>query len=178
VHVVEPTQTIVPGRENAYYRLTVPTEAAAGAGNEVLDFSGFFQGQGGAGLAMEVTDADGKVLGSGERFQVDAPQGAVLLLDVFGAAGAGTGAYALDIDVLPQVVSIQAQALLPSAGAAPGGPTTSLVITLQGDRLDPTAAQDPTNYSVIWLGPNGEQVIPVAAGQSVVYDPSSNVNPT
>ena len=180
VHVVEPTGTIVPGREESYYRLTVPTEAAPGAGDEVLDFSGLFQGQGGPGLFMEVTDAAGDVLGSGERFQIDAPQGAVLLLDVVGAAGAGgtigTGAFTLDIDVLPQVASIDAQALLPSAGAAPGGPTTSLVITLQGDRLDPTAAQDPASYTVIWLGPDGDQVIPFDTGQGVVYDPSSNVN--
>jgi hypothetical protein len=180
VHDVEPTETIVPGREDAYYRLTVPTEEAAGAGNEVLDFSGFFQGQGGAGLSMEVTDTAGNVVGSGQRFRVDATQRALLLLHVFGVADAdgvrGSGAYTLDIDVLPQVVSMAAQALLPSAGAAPGGPTTSLVITLQGDRLDPAAAGDPTNYKVIWLGPDGDQVIPVAAGQNVVYDPSANVN--
>ncbi len=76
VHVVEPTETVVPGREDTYYSLTVPTEAARGAGNEILDFSGLFQGQGGAGLAMDVTDAAGNLLGSGERFQIDAPQGA------------------------------------------------------------------------------------------------------
>jgi hypothetical protein len=180
VHAAEPAQTIVPGREDAYYSLNVPTEAARGAGNEILDFSGFFQGQGGSGLSMEVTNAAGHVLGSGERFQIDAPQGAVLLLHVFGVAEAGgtrgTGAYTLDVDVLPRVVSIAAQALLPGAGAAPGGPTTSLVITLQGDRLDPGAVENAANYSVTWLGPDGEQVIPLASGQSVVYDPSSNVD--
>ena len=180
VHVVEPIQTIVPGHEDAYYSLTVPTEAAPGAGNEILDFSGLFQALGGAGIAMEVTDAAGNLLGSGERFQIVAPQGAVLTLHVYGVAGSGgsrgTGAYTLDIDVLPRVVSVNAQALLPSATAAPGGPTTSLVITLQGDRLDPSTAENPANFTVIWLGPNGDQVIPLAAGQSVVYDPSTNVD--
>ncbi len=47
---------------------------------------------------------------------------------------------------------------------------------MQGDRLDPDAAQNPANYNVIWLGPNGDQVIPLAIGQSAVYDPSSNVD--
>ncbi len=180
VHLVEPTQTLVPGHEDAYYRLTVPTEAARGAGYEILDFSGFFQALGGAGLSMEVTDAAGNLLGSGERFRVAVPQGAVLTLHVFGVVGAGgvrgSGAYTLDIDVLPQVVSVAAQSLLPSAGAAPGGPTTSIVLTLQGDRLDPAAAQNPANYTVTYLGPFGDQVIPLSAGQSVVYDPSSNVD--
>jgi hypothetical protein len=36
VHVVEPALTIVPGREDAYYTLTVPTEAAHGAGDELV----------------------------------------------------------------------------------------------------------------------------------------------
>jgi hypothetical protein len=180
VHLAEPVQTIVPGHEDAYYTLTVPTEAARGAGDEIIDFSGLFQGLGGPGLAMEVTDAAGHVLGAGERFQIEAAQGAVLTLHVLGAVGSGgargSGAYTLDIDVLPQVASVMAQALLPGAGAAPGGPTTSLVITLQGDRLDPTAAEDPANYTVIWTSPNQDVGIPLAAGQGVVYDPSSNVD--
>ena len=68
--------------------------------------------------------------------------------------------------MLSQVVSIQAEALLPSTGAAPGGPTASLVLTLQGDRLDPTTAEGPANYTVLWLGPNGAQVIPLAAARA------------
>jgi hypothetical protein len=186
VHVVEPTLTIVPGHEEDDYTLTVPTEAAHGAGDEALDFSGRFQATAGAGLRMEVRDAAGNLLGSGERFRVVAPQGAHLTLKVFGVTGAdgsqGTGAYTLDIDTLPQVVSVEAQALLPGQGSAPGGPTASLVLTLQGDRLDPTAAQDPANYTVTWLGPDGilgtadDQVIPVDATQGVVYDPSTNVD--
>ena len=50
--MVEPALTIVPGHQDAYYTLTVPTEAARGAGDEVLDFSGLFQDTEGAGLAM------------------------------------------------------------------------------------------------------------------------------
>src|SRR5207302_8657834 len=57
VHIVEPTQTIVPGRTDAYVTLRVPTEAARGAGDEVIDFSGSFQATPGAGLGMEVRDA-------------------------------------------------------------------------------------------------------------------------
>jgi hypothetical protein len=186
VHLLEPTLTIVPGHEEEDFTLTVPTEDAHGADNEVLDFSGDFQATTGAGLRMEVRDAAGNLLGAGERFRVVAPQGAQLTLRVFGVTGPdgsqGTGAYTLDIDTLPQVVSVEAQALLPGQGAAPGGPTASLVVTLQGDRLDPTAAQNPANYTVTWAGPDGilgtadDQVIPVAATQGVVYDPSTNVD--
>jgi hypothetical protein len=186
VHILEPAQTIVPGHADAYYKLTVPAEVARGAGDEILDFSGLFQATAGAGLSMEVRDAAGNLLGSGERFRVVAPQGTTLLLHVFGVPAAdgsrGAGAYTLDIDTLPQVVSVEAQPLLPGQGAAPGGPTASLVVTFQGDRLDPAAAQDPKNFTVTWLGPDGilgtadDQVIPVDAAQGVVYDPSTNVD--
>jgi hypothetical protein len=187
VHVVEPTLTIVPGHEDAYYTLTVPTETAHGAGDEVLDFSGGFQATTGAGLMMEVLDGAGKVLGSGGQFQINAPQGETLTLHVFGATASdgtrGAGAYTLDIDVLPQVVSVEAQTLLPGQGSLPGGATASLVVTLQGDRLDPATAENPANYSVTWLGPDGkagtpdDQVIPLATGfKSVVYDPSANLD--
>jgi FG-GAP-like repeat len=193
VHIVEPTQTIVPGHRDAYYTLTVPTEAARGASDEILDFAGFFQALEGAGISMEVRDAGGNLLGSGERFRVLARQGQVLTLHVFGLAGAGgargAGAYTLDIDVLPQVVSVEAQALLPGAtggSGSPGGPTTSLVVTLQGDRLDRATAENPVNYRISWLGPDGllgtadDQVIAVRAettgGQAAVYDPGANID--
>jgi hypothetical protein len=186
VHVVEPTQTIVPGHSDAYYTLTVPTEAAQGAGDEVLDFSGLFQATEGAGISMEVRDPAGNQLGDGVRFRVVAPQGEQLTLHVFGVAAPdgsrGAGAYTLDIETLPQVVSVEAQPLLPGQGGAPGGPTASIVLTLQGDRLDPAAAQDPANYTVTWAGPDGilgtpdDQVIPLAATQGAVYDPSTNVD--
>jgi hypothetical protein len=182
VHVVEPTLTLVPGHSDTYYTLTVPTEVVRGAGDEVLDFSGFFQAQAGAGLAMEVTDAAGNVLGSGERFRIVSKQGAVLTLHVFAKTAPdgsrGAGAYTLDINVLPQIVAVEAQPLLPGVGLNPGGPTTSLVLTFQGDRLDPATAENPANYTVTWLGPDGipgtadDQVIPI---QHVVYDPSTNL---
>ena len=57
-----------------YYTLRVPTEAARGAGDEVLDFSGFFQATQGAGINIEVRDAAGNLLRSGERFRVQAQQ--------------------------------------------------------------------------------------------------------
>ena len=87
------------------------------------------------------------------------------------------GVYTLDIDVLPQVASIQAEPMMP------GGPTDSLVVTFQGDRLDPSTAENPANYEVIWLGSGtssgqGGQVIPIASlgdAQPVVYDPSTNI---
>jgi hypothetical protein len=182
VHIVEPTLTIVPGNESVVYTLKVPTEAATGAGDEVLDFSGHFQALQGAGISMEVRDSAGNLLGAGERFRLHAPQGANLTLTVFGLPAPngvlGSGAYTLDIDTLPQVVSIEAQALLPGATSNPGGPTTSLVVTLQGDRLDPPPAENPANYQVTWLGPDGllgtadDQVLPAA---SVLYDPSTNI---
>jgi hypothetical protein len=187
LHIVEPAQTIVPGHEDAYYSLTVPTETARGAGNEVIDFSAGFDALAGAGLMMEVRDAAGNLLGSGERFRVSAAQGATLTLHVLGATAPdgtrGAGAYTLDIDVLPQVVSVEAQALLPGQGNLPGGATASLVVTLQGDRLDPATAENPASYTVTCLGPDGklgtadDQVIPLAMSfQSVVYDPSANLD--
>jgi FG-GAP-like repeat len=188
VHLVEPTQTIVPGRTDAYYTLRVPTEAAVGSGDEVLDFSGAFTALEGAGLSMEVRDVSGNLLGSGERFRVRVGQGQLLTLHVFGLPGPagspGAGAFTLDINVLPQVVSIESQPLLPGQGAQPGGPTASLVLTFQGDRLDPLTAQDPGNYRIVWLGPDGlfgtadDQQIAIQSGsgnRSVVYDPSTNV---
>ena len=153
----------------------------------MIDFSGGFQAATGAGLMMEVRDAAGNLVGSGERFRVTAPQGAVLTVHVFGVAASdgtrGAGAYTLDIDVLPQVVSVEAQTLLPGQGGLPGGATASLVVTFQGDRLDPATAENPANYTITWLGPDGkagtsdDQVIPLATGfQSVVYDPSANLD--
>jgi hypothetical protein len=189
VHVLEPTLTIVPGHEDAYFRLRVPTEAARGAGDEVLDFSALFEHTEGAGLQMEVRDAAGNLLGSGPRFRVSAGQGAELVVHVFAVPGAGgvrgAGAYTLDIDVLPQLVSVEAQPLLPGQGQYPGGPTASLVLTFQGDRLDQATAEDPANYRVTWLGPDGlagtadDQVIAIQAGtgnRPAVYDPSTNVS--
>lgn len=182
-HVVTLPQAIVAGHEDAYDRFTVPTEAYTDSGDQVVDFSALFQDVQGAGLQMEVRDASGTLLGSGARFRVVAAQGATLTVRVFGQTSAdgtrGAGAYTLDIDVLPQVVAVEAESVLP------GGPATSLVVTLQGDRLNRATAQDPANYTVTWLGPDDlagtadDRVIPVAAlggGQPVVYSPSSNVD--
>jgi hypothetical protein len=183
VHLVEPALTIVPGHEDAYYTLTVPAEPVHAAGAEVIDFSGLFQATTGAGLGMEVSDAAGNLQGSGERFRVQAQQGQVLTLHVFGMMGAGgqrgAGAYTLDIDVLPQLVSVESQPLLPGVGVNPGGPTASLVLTFQGDRLDPATAEDSGNYRVTSLGPDDiagtadDQVITI---QGALYDPSTNVS--
>ena len=191
VHLVNQTQTIVPGREEAYYTLTVPTEAVAEAGDEIMDFSALFEATEGAGLGMEVFDATGNVLGSGERFRVRARQGEELLLHVFGVEGddgvRGAGAFTLVIDVLPQVVSVEPQAFLPGVGENPGGPTTSLVVTFQGDRLDADAAQNPDHYTVTYLGPDrlagtaDDQVIPIGGAQieqPIVYGPGTNIEPT
>jgi hypothetical protein len=149
---------------------------------------------------MEVRDSNGNLLGSGERFRVQAAQGRELLLHVFGAEdpspqplspegrgetnttlspeGRGAGAYTLVIDVLPQMVSVNAEALLPGVGGRPGGPTTSLVLTFQGDRLDPATAEDPGNYTVTFVGADDkagtadDRTIPVS---SLVYNPGANV---
>ena len=189
VHAVEPTLTIVPGRTDAYFKLTVPEEAFQQAGNQVLDFSGGFANEQGAGLTMEVLDRSGAVRARGERFRIVAEQGEELFVRVFGAKDgegvAGTGAYTLIINTLPQVAAIEAHSLLPGVGDRPGGPTTSIVIVFQGDRLDAAAAENAENYAVTWMGRDGvkgggdDQVIAVGAGlpdgsRSVVYDPSRN----
>jgi len=183
-HLVTQPEAIVAGYEDAYYTYTVPTEDVAGSGAEVVDFSALFQDVGGAGLGMEVLNAAGNVLGAGDRFRVVAAQGSVLTVLVFGepavAAQAGglaqgSGVYTLDIDVLPQVVSVHALSPIP------GGPITSIVLTFQGDNLDPASAEDPANYTVIFLGPGIGGVVPSAAtsgGQSIIYDPGVNVDVT
>ena len=190
-HVVTQAQAILApssagGQEDAYFKYTVPNEALSGSGPEVIDFSALFQDVTGAGLEMDVTDAGGAVNVAGQastlgnRFRVVAPQGDVLMIHIHGdglGAAASAGVYTLDIDVLPQVVSVQAPTVV--AGAA----ATSIVITLQGDRLDPLAAENPANYVVTYLGAGGAsgQVIPVAAsdgGPPVVYDPSANIDVT
>ena len=91
-----------------------------------------------------------------------------------GGLAQGTGVFTLDIDVLPQVVSVRALSPIP------GGPVTSIVLTFQGDDLDSTAAEDPANYTVVLLG-SGGGVVPIAAssgGQSVIYDPAVDVDVT
>jgi hypothetical protein len=174
LHVLEPTLTIAPGADDAYFRLTAPIEGSIHAsGDEVLDFSGSFRDTTGPGLSMQILDAAaGDVLAEGEHAQVTVPQGTRLLVHVFGLTAAdgsrGAGAYTLDIDVLPQLVSVESQPLLPDAGNQ--GPSASLVLTFQGDRLDAASAQDPANYLVTTAG---GQDIPVAGA---LYDPGSNVD--
>ena len=191
VHVVEPTLTIVPGHTDAYFRLTVPSEAYPGAGDQVLDFSGGFTNEEGAGLMMEVFDAGGNLLGAGDRFRVRAAQDSLLLVHIFGAKSAdgvaGTGAYSLVIDTLAQVAGVEAHSFLPGQDGQPGGPTTSIVLVFQGDRLGAAVAEDASNYTVVWLGPDGlaggddDQTIPIGMGLSansraLIYDAGSNVD--
>jgi hypothetical protein len=178
-HIVTDQETIVPGFEDAYFTYQVPVEAVPGSGPEVIDFSALFQDVVGAGLNMEVLNASGDLLGSGDRLRIIAAQGSLLTIHIFGEpaqAGVvqGAGVYTLDIDVLPQVVAVQA------GSPIPGGPVTSIVVTLQGDDLDPTEAENPSNYTVICYGPGGG-VIPLGSadgGPSVVYDPATDVDIT
>ena len=184
VHLVTQPEAIVTGDQDAYFTYTVPTEATPGAGAEVVDISALFQDTTGAGLTLSVTLAGGGVPQilqqfadgtTGGRFRVLAPQGAELIIHIAGSDG-NFGAYTLDIDVLPQIVSAQAESPLP------GGPITSIVLTLQGDRLDPTNAQNPQSYVVYQLGANGAPIgaaIPLADDpntQSVVYDSGANID--
>ncbi len=179
VHLVAQTQTIVPADPQAWFTMTVPTEAVPGAGPEVIDFSALFQDLDGSGLGFEVIGPNGTT--SGQRFEMVANAGDVLTLLVYGLPGGGYGAYTLDIDVRPQVVSVAAPSLLPGAGGQAGGPVNSLVITFQGDRLDPTTAQDPRNYTLLLLGPGGQTVetftpATIDDAQPVVYDPGANID--
>ncbi len=81
--------------------------------------------------------------------------------------------------MLPQLVAVSADALLPGIGTQPGGPSAILVLTLQGDRLEPDTADNPANYTVAFLGPDGlpgtadDEVLPV---RDVVYNPDANVD--
>ena len=105
----------------------------------------------------------------------------MLTLHVFGVPDGGgvrgTGAYTLDIDALPQVVSVEAQALLPGVATAPGGPTASLVITFQGDRLDPTTAENPANYTVT-SARHGQAITPRGPADTAASPPSTTPAPT
>jgi hypothetical protein len=189
VHVVEPTFTIVPGHSDAFFKLIVPTEAFEGAGDQVLDFSGGISSQEGAGLMMEVVDVAGNIRGSGERFRIVAEQGEQLFVHIFGRADGqgsrGAGAYTLVINTLPKVATVEPLSLVPGQGNQSGGPATSLVLVFQGDRLDAGTAEDPANYVITFLGPDGQRggggdrVIPVGAGlpagsRTAIYDPSRN----
>src|SRR5262249_53068201 len=121
VHLIQPTLTITSVNTDAWYRLEVPKEAFSRAGDQVLDVSGGFAVQEGAGLGMEVVDAAGNILSSGERVRIVARQGDTLYVHVFGKNSAGdaadqnhgSGAYTLVIDTLPQVAAVEAHSLLP-----------------------------------------------------------------
>ncbi len=191
VHVVEPTLTIVPGHEDAYYTLTAPDRGRPRlrprGPRRLRVVPGRRGGWPDHRVARRLT---GVLLGCRRAVpRPRRPRARPSLLHVFGVAAAdgsrGTGAYTLDLDVLPQFVSVEAQPLLPGQGGLPGGATASLVLTFQGDRLDPATAQDPAHYRVTWLGPDGrpdtadDQVISIssiAGSQGVVYDPSANVD--
>jgi hypothetical protein len=189
VRLTQPSLTIVPGHEDAWYRLTVPIEAAPGSRAEVVDFAALFEHTAGAGLDMAVLDSAGAILGVGSHLRLAAAQGQTLMLHVFGQTASdgsrGTGAYTLDIAILPQLIGVQGEPLLPGSHGRAGGATASLVLSFQGDRLDPLAAQDPANYTVTWLGPDrvagtaDDRTITVGAAgdaQPVVYNPSANID--
>ena len=188
VHVVQPTLTIVPGHEDAWFSFVVPTESASNNGNEVVDLSAGFAEQLGAGLEMELSNAGGDVLATGQHIRISAAQHEKLLVHILGQSDSkgsrGTGAYVLDIAMLPQLISVEVPPLLVSADGSAGGGSANIVLTFQGDRLDPSAAQQAANYTVTWLGKDGvaggddDQVIPIDGNgaQPVVYDPGANVD--
>ncbi len=187
-HLVTLPQAIVTGTDdNAYFTYTVPTYAGTALPDEVIDFSASFPDTGetwpgdrrfGRQRCSHATGFynDGRrraLPGDGPAGRHADHRGQKWLSPV-----TGYGAYSLDVDVLPQVVSVQAESALP------GAPATSLVLTLQGDNLDTAAAENPANYTITWLGPDGvldgtgNEVIPVAAdsgGQPVIYDPGADL---
>ena len=178
-HLGQP-HAIVPGFTDAYFTLQIPDETHAAAVDQVVDISVLFQNIEGAGLQAEVIGAlrivDAVNDRTGARFRVVATQGTTLTVHVSSRSG-GYGAYTLDINVLPQVISAQALAALP------GGPLTSLVLTLQGDRLDPASAQDPNNYTIRRLAADGVTPIgapiPLASAPGthpILYTPGANVD--
>jgi hypothetical protein len=76
LHVLEPTLTIAPGADDAYFRLTAPIEGPVHAsGDEVLDLSASFRNTIGPGLAMQIIDAvTGDVLAEGDHARAVVPQ--------------------------------------------------------------------------------------------------------
>ena len=142
VHLAQPTLTITPDHENAWVRLPVPTEIVSNR-SEVLDISSGLADTDGPGIGMEVVDDTGRMLRAGDRFRIVVRQGEELFVHLFAKHSStgvvGSGAYTLVIDTLPQVVAVKAQSLLPGFNHQPGGPTTSLVLVMQGDRLDTAA---------------------------------------
>ncbi len=190
VHLVEPTLTITPGNEEKFFKLTVPTEAVPGSRDVVMDISSGIDHLSASGIQMEVLDSEGHVLADGSRVRIRASQGSALYVHLFGIKTngiLGTGAYTLVINALPQVVSVEAPALLPGIGGKSGSSASSLVITFQGDRLEPSAAQDRQNYEVIYWGRDGiagtfdDESIPIGGKsirQPIVYDASANIDIT
>ncbi|MFO0967581.1 MAG: FG-GAP-like repeat-containing protein [Gemmataceae bacterium] len=176
-HAISQPIAVVPGFVDQYFKLTVPVESSPAAGKQVLDFSALFQNVEAPGIDMEVLDANGVKLDSGSRFRVVADQGATLYIHIFGLGTTtrGAGVVTFDVDVLPQVIAAEGVALVP------GGPVASIVLTLQGDRLDPAAAQsvqNPANYVVRFLGadnlPNtaDDQLLTVGAA---TYNAGANI---
>lgn len=186
-NVVLPARTIVGSQTEAWFTFIVPTEDAPGAGDQIVDLSALFENISGAGLQMEVYDSNNNLLGTGPRLRLQVAQGEQLFVRIFGltdATGVGTGAYTLAIDVLPQVVSVEAVALLEGTNGRPAGPVTSLIVTIQGDLLDRASAQDPNNYVVTYLGPDrtfgtsDDRVIPIGGAGimfPVIYTPNSSI---
>jgi hypothetical protein len=175
---IEPAQTIVPGHQASYFALAAPTNPGGGAGDVALDFSGGFQAQGGAGLGMELRDARGRLLASGERFIVGVPQGAALLLHVFGVSG-GTGAYTLDISGLfpgDAVIAVSAAraerlSMRPTAPQVPaeggGGAAAAAGATATGPGVV-TAAAVGVSLSVT---PTAPQVLAESGGGAAATGP-------
>ena len=188
VHIVQPTLTILPGHEDAWFRIQVASEASVGASDQVLDFSSGFAQVTGAGLRMAIVDAVGNLRAEGDRIRLVAKQAETLFIHISGLrerlGSHGAGAYQLVIDTLPQLVAIEAPSLIPGKNGLPGGAITSLVLVLQGDRLDQASAENAENYRVTWLGPDGrlgtsdDQDFKLAANtglaQSAVYNASGN----
>ncbi len=190
VHLVEPTLTITPDNDERYFKLTVPKEAVRDSQDAIIDISSGINHVGGAGIQMEVFSAEGQILAKGSRVRLRAPQGSVNYVRISGIESngvLGTGAYTLVINTLPQVVAVEAQALLPGIGGKPGSSASSLVVTFQGDRLDPLTAQDPENYRVVYWGPDGikgtgdDSLISLGGTtvtQPIIYDASANLEVT
>jgi hypothetical protein len=178
-HVITAKQVISPSFTDAYFKFTVPVETSiplALRKQQVVDFSALFSSTIAPGLQMEILSADGsQVFGTGPRLRLAFDQGTQLLIHIKALAAGpltGAGAYTLDIDVLPQVVSVAANSLLVDNSGQSVGPATTLVLTLQGDRLNAAAATVASNYIVTLTG-NGplEGVPPI---QSVTYNPGAD----
>ncbi len=175
-HDVQIKQVVGLDKSEAWFKFTVPVEVVSDF-DQVVDISAGFEFLQQSGLKLEVFDSQEQLLVSGERVRLRVTEGTELFVRISGVSELGegipdAGAFSLIVNVLPQIADVTALALVP------GGTATGLLVTLQGDEVDASAAEDVANWTVTSLGADDvfgtadDQVIPLVAA---LYNPTANV---